>query len=103
NRAVARAELDGPRAALADLAPLEADKRMIAYQPYSAARGHLLSPAGDTAAAAHALTVSSGTTTDAAATAARPGPPAPRPGGPGRPAGAGPSYPTTPPARGGWR
>src|SRR5262249_45681515 len=64
NRAVARAELDGPRAALADLAPLEADKRMIAYQPYWAARGHLLSLAGDTAAAAQALTVSIGLTTD---------------------------------------
>jgi RNA polymerase sigma-70 factor, ECF subfamily len=66
NRAVARAELDGPRAALADLAPLEADKRMITYQPYWAARGHLLSLAGDTAAAAGALTVSIGLTTDEA-------------------------------------
>src|SRR5262249_19186722 len=34
NRAVARAELDGPHAALADLAPLETDKRLLAYQPY---------------------------------------------------------------------
>ncbi|HJZ76605.1 MAG TPA: DUF6596 domain-containing protein [Vicinamibacterales bacterium] len=66
NRAVARAELDGARAALADLAPLAADKRMIAYQPYWAARGHLLSLAGDTAAAAHALTVSISLTTDEA-------------------------------------
>jgi RNA polymerase sigma-70 factor (ECF subfamily) len=41
NRAVARAELDGPHAALADLEPLEADKRMRSYQPYWAARGHL--------------------------------------------------------------
>src|SRR5262249_52235782 len=66
NRAVARAELDGARAALADLTPLAADKWMIAYQPYWAARGHLLSLAGDTAAAAHALTVSVGLTTDEA-------------------------------------
>jgi RNA polymerase sigma-70 factor (ECF subfamily) len=66
NRAVARAELDGPHAALADLAPLEADKRMLSYQPYWAARGHLLSLAGDTASAAQALTVAMGLTTDEA-------------------------------------
>src|SRR5262249_38044981 len=64
NRAVARAELEGAHAGLADLAPLEADKRMLAYQPYWAARGHLLSLAGDTASAAQALTVSIGQTTD---------------------------------------
>ena len=29
NRAVARAEVDGPHAALADLTPLESDKRML--------------------------------------------------------------------------
>jgi len=63
---VARGELDGPRAALADLAPLEADKRMRAYQPYWAARGHLLFLAGDTASAAQALTVAIGLTTDEA-------------------------------------
>jgi len=66
NRAVARAELDGPHAALAELAPLEADRRMLAYQPYWAARGHLSSLAGDTASAAQALTVSIGLTTDEA-------------------------------------
>jgi RNA polymerase sigma-70 factor, ECF subfamily len=64
NRAVARVELDGPHASLADLAPLETDKRMSAYQPYWAARGHLLSLAGDTASAAQALTVAIGLTTD---------------------------------------
>ena len=42
NRAVALAEIDGPDAALAALAPLAADKRMHSYQPYWAARGHLL-------------------------------------------------------------
>jgi RNA polymerase sigma-70 factor (ECF subfamily) len=66
NRAVARAELDGPRAALADLAPLESDKRMLSYQPYWAAKGHLLSAAGETASAAEALTVAIGLTTDEA-------------------------------------
>lgn len=66
NRAVARAEVDGPLAALADLAPLEADKRMLSYQPYWAARGHLLLCAGDAAAAIEALTVAVGLTTDEA-------------------------------------
>jgi RNA polymerase sigma-70 factor, ECF subfamily len=66
NRAVARAKLDGAHAALADLAPLEADRRMVAYQPYWAARGHLLSLAGDTASAAQALTIAIGLTTDEA-------------------------------------
>ena len=66
NRAVARAEVDGPRAALADLTPLEADKRLLSYQPYWAAKGHLLRLAGDTAAAADALTVAIGLTTDLA-------------------------------------
>jgi RNA polymerase sigma-70 factor (ECF subfamily) len=66
NRAVARAEVDGPRAALADLTPLEADKRMLSYQPYWAAKGHLLAGAGDTAPATEALTVAIGLTTDEA-------------------------------------
>jgi RNA polymerase sigma-70 factor (ECF subfamily) len=66
NRAVARAQLDGPHAALADLAPLEADKRMLSYQPYWAAKGHLLSAAGETASAAEALTVAIGLTVDEA-------------------------------------
>jgi len=39
---------------------------MLAYQPYWAARGHLLSLAGDTASAAQALTVSIGLITDEA-------------------------------------
>src|SRR5262249_2632589 len=66
NRAVARAEPHGPPAALADLAPLEADTRMTAYQPYWAARGHLLCLAGDNASAAHALTLAIGLSTDEA-------------------------------------
>jgi RNA polymerase sigma-70 factor, ECF subfamily len=64
NRAVARAEVDGPSAALADLTPLEADKRMLSYQPYWAAKGHLLALAGDTAPASEALTIAIGLTTD---------------------------------------
>ena len=64
NRAVARAEIDGPHAALADLAGLEADKRMLSYQPYWAAKGHLFSRAGDIAPAAEALTLAMGLTSD---------------------------------------
>ena len=64
NRAAARAELDGPDAALADLAGLEGDRRLQSYQPYWAAKGHLLALAGNAAAAAGALTVAIGLTTD---------------------------------------
>jgi RNA polymerase sigma-70 factor, ECF subfamily len=69
NRAVARAEIDGPHAALADLAPLEADPRLQSYQPFWAAKGHLLARAGETAAATEALTVAIGLSTDEAAKA----------------------------------
>jgi RNA polymerase sigma-70 factor, ECF subfamily len=64
NRAVARAEVDGASAALADLRQLEADKRMLSYQPYWAARGHLLALAGDVASAVEALNVAIGLTID---------------------------------------
>lgn len=64
NRAVARAEVDGPRAALAELALLEAEKRLLSYQPFWAAKGHLLARAGDAASAAEALTVAMGLSTD---------------------------------------
>ncbi len=64
NRAVARAELDGPDAALADLALLEDERRLHSYQPYWAAKGHLLARAGNATAAAEALTVAIGLTTD---------------------------------------
>lgn len=66
NRAVAHAEVDGARAALADLRPLESDQRMLSYQPYWAARGHLLALAGDLAPAVEALNVAIGLTTDEA-------------------------------------
>ena len=64
NRAVARAKTDGPGAALADLAPLETDKRLQSYQPFWAAKGHLLLCVGDTGAAAEALTIAIGLTTE---------------------------------------
>jgi RNA polymerase sigma-70 factor (ECF subfamily) len=66
NRAVARAELDGPRAALSELAALDADQRMLSYQPYWAAKGQLLALAGDVERAVEALTVAVGLTTDEA-------------------------------------
>jgi len=66
NRAVARAELAGPQVALAELKPLETDKRMRSYQPYWAAKGQLLYRIGEQAAAAEALTVAVGLTTDPA-------------------------------------
>jgi RNA polymerase sigma-70 factor (ECF subfamily) len=66
NRAVALAELDGPRAALAELAALETDQRMLSYQPYWAAKGQLLALAGDVERAVEALTVAVGLTTDEA-------------------------------------
>ena len=66
NRAVALAEVEGPAAALAAVAPLATDKRMLGYQPYWAARGHLLARAGQPADAAEALTVAMGLTTDEA-------------------------------------
>lgn len=64
NRAVARAELDGAQVALEDLAELSADQRVQSYQPYWAAKGHLLARAGDAAAAVEALTVAIGLSTD---------------------------------------
>ncbi|MBN9303656.1 MAG: RNA polymerase subunit sigma-70 [Devosia sp. 67-54] len=69
NRAVALAEVDGPAAALAALAPLAQDRRMQGYQPYWAARGHLLARTGATAEAREAFTVALGLTTDDAVTA----------------------------------
>jgi len=64
NRAVAVAEVSGPQAALQAMAPLTADKRMLGYQPYWAARGHLLARTGNRADAAEAFRVAIGLTTD---------------------------------------
>jgi len=66
NRAVAVAEVSGPQAALQAMAPLAADKRMLGYQPYWAARGHLLARTGNRADAAEAFRVAIGLTTDEA-------------------------------------
>jgi len=66
NRAVALAEVEGPEAALTALLPIAEDKRMLGYQPFWAARGHLLARAGKTAEAAEAFTVAMGLTTDEA-------------------------------------
>jgi RNA polymerase sigma-70 factor, ECF subfamily len=66
NRAMALAEVEGPTAALAAIAPLGADQRMLGYQPYWAARGHLLARTGAHAEAAEAWRVAIGLTTDEA-------------------------------------
>jgi RNA polymerase sigma-70 factor (ECF subfamily) len=69
NRAVAVAEVDGPAAGLEAMAPLAADRRMQSYQPYWAARGHLLARTGRRADAADAFRAAIGLTTDDAVTA----------------------------------
>jgi RNA polymerase sigma-70 factor (ECF subfamily) len=61
---VALAAVDGPAAALDRMGLLASDKRMLGYQPYWAARGHLLADAGRTAEAREALTVAMGLSTD---------------------------------------
>jgi RNA polymerase sigma-70 factor (ECF subfamily) len=66
NRAVALAEIDGPQAALAAIEPLGGETRMRSYQPYWAARGHLLARTGAKAEAAEAFRVAIGLTTDEA-------------------------------------
>ena len=66
NRAAALAEVEGADAALLAMAPLAGDKRMLSYQPYWAAFGHLLSRAGRKSEAYEALTVAIGLTTDPA-------------------------------------
>ncbi|GLQ56072.1 RNA polymerase sigma factor [Devosia nitrariae] len=66
NRAVALAEAEGPAAALAAIEPLAADKRVADYQPYWAARGHLLAEVGKGAEAYEALTVALGLSADPA-------------------------------------
>jgi RNA polymerase sigma-70 factor, ECF subfamily len=56
NRAVALGMADGPRAGLALLERLGADRRLAAYQPFHAARAELLRQAGAAADAAAAYT-----------------------------------------------
>ena len=65
NRAVALAEVEGPRRALrGEFARLADDRRMLSYQPYWAARAALLARAGHASEAADAFTVAIGLTTD---------------------------------------
>jgi RNA polymerase sigma-70 factor (ECF subfamily) len=65
NRAVALAEIAGAESVLDDImASLGEDKRMRGYQPYWAARGHLLARARRMSEAAEAFTVAIGLTTD---------------------------------------
>ncbi len=66
NRAIARAETDGPQAALADVAPLADDPRMAGYQPFWAAKAHLCAEAGQAEAAYEAFTCAIGLTADSA-------------------------------------
>ncbi|QCI68991.1 RNA polymerase sigma factor [Phreatobacter stygius] len=66
NRAVARAELDGPAAALEEIDRLAGDPRMADYQPYWAARGHLCARAGRCGDAKAALTLAIGLAADPA-------------------------------------
>lgn len=66
NRALARAELEGPEPALGEVEALLEDARMRSYQPFWAARGHLMARAGRKAEARESLTVAVGLTTDPA-------------------------------------
>lgn len=66
NRAAALAETEGPQAALASLSAIADDRRMIDYQPYWAARGHLAARAGHKAEAHEALTLAIGLSSDEA-------------------------------------
>jgi RNA polymerase sigma-70 factor (ECF subfamily) len=64
NRAVALSAIEDPPAALDQIIALASDKRMLQYQPYWAARGHLLAQAGRRTEAHEALTVAIGLSTD---------------------------------------
>ena len=64
NRAVALSAIEGAPAALDQIMALASDKRMLQYQPYWAARGHLLAQTGRRTEAHEALTVAIGLSTD---------------------------------------
>ncbi|WP_421759220.1 RNA polymerase sigma factor [Devosia sp.] len=66
NRATALAETKGPEAALAALDAIAHDKRLAQYQPYWAARGHLLARAGRAAEADAAYELAIGLSSDPA-------------------------------------
>lgn len=67
NRAIAVADLDGAPAALAALDVVGADARMATYQPYWAARGHVLALLGRRAEAEAALRTAVALSSDEAA------------------------------------
>jgi RNA polymerase sigma-70 factor (ECF subfamily) len=64
NRAAALSEVEGPTAALPALDALGSDPRMNDYQPYWAARGHVLAQTGDKSGAIEALTLAIGLSSD---------------------------------------
>ena len=64
--AVALAEIKGAEAAVAELDLIGRDKRMADYQPYWAARGHLLALIGNASGAHEAIGVAAGLTQDPA-------------------------------------
>lgn len=66
NRALALGELEGAEAALREVEALANDARMQSYQPYWAARGHLMARAGRKQEAHEALTLAIGFATDPA-------------------------------------
>ncbi len=66
NHAIAVAETAGPAAALANLRALEGDERLRQYQPWWAARAHLLARTGEGAAAVVAYDMAIGLESDAA-------------------------------------
>jgi predicted RNA polymerase sigma factor len=57
NRALAVAEVQGPKAALQSMPDQSADTRLAEYQPYWAARADLLSRSGAHAEARHAYSI----------------------------------------------
>lgn len=65
NRAVARANIDGPLAALEEIQHLSNDPRLSDYQPYWAALGHLYAGAGRRELAFNAFTIAMGLSADA--------------------------------------
>jgi RNA polymerase sigma-70 factor, ECF subfamily len=66
NRALAVAEIDGPVAGLEEMERVSADRRMLEYQPYWAARAELLGKNGEKEEARKCYEVAIGLETDAA-------------------------------------
>ena len=66
NRALAVAELEGPHAGLEALESAATDRRVDAYQPYWAARAHLLARTGSNEDARHAYQLAIGLESDPA-------------------------------------